>query len=319
MANVSTGYSGELFPGAEIIQFALATFPTILLCIIAMVAIVKADGIDYKLKVIMLNIFVAEIYFSVGMSLSLLGFRVRLLINDDPAGLVIALCRVTLSAIITGGFAKILSITLYAIAAYIFVTKNIRRIKIYAIIVPQVLIWVLSIGFGIRAFTIPRDIPRVFVYRGFCSVDLENTRPGETGFLIQLVVAWVIEGFICGGLILTFSILTYCFIKKNTIGTDKEVKHALARNLFYLAGGAFFTITNAVVIPTLVFFISFQPDTSGDIQPALIELVVSYSIIQGLRSISSIYIPVVTITLVKVVRKALKQCIPKCGRSDFEQ
>ena len=117
---------------------------------------------------------------------------------------------------------------------------------------------ILSIGFGLRAFTIPRDISRVFVYRGFCSVDVENTRPGGTGFLIQLVVAWVIEGFVCGGLILTFSILSYHFIKKSTIESNKEIKHALAKNLLYLAGGAFFTITNAVVIPTVIFFISFQ-------------------------------------------------------------
>lgn len=302
------GYSAELFPGAEIIQFVLLTIPTIVLCIMTMTAIVLSKNIDFKLKAILLNIFAAELFFSVGVALVLLGHRIRLLINDRPADLVVTLCKVTISIIISGGLAKILSVVLYSITIYIFIRKNIRKIKLYIIVIPLVLIWIFSTGFSIRIFTLSFVIPRAYVYRGFCSVDLENVNDSGTGFLIQLAVTWVLQGFICGGIILTFSILIFCYIKKGTLESSDQLKKSIAKNLLYLSGGAFFTITNATVLPTVLRFISFQPDINN-IESAITQLVVSHFILQILRSISSIYIPLVTITLLKMVRRALKQCL----------
>ncbi len=306
----ATGFSIELYPGSLLVQFFFLTLPTIILCIIAVIAITKAQTTNWKFKIILINIFGTEIYFSAGMTLILLGFRIRLLIDDNPTALVIALCKITISTIIASGLAKILSIALYSVTTYFFIKTNIKKIKWYAIILPLIIIWVFSLGFSFRAFLVPAFIPRVFVYRGFCSVDLENANVNATGFLVQLVVAWILDGGI-GAFILTFLILTYCYIKKNTLASGDEIKKAIAKNLIYLTGGAFFTITNAVVIPTIVRFASFAPDISN-LQAAITQLVISDFIINILRSLSSLYIPIVTITLLKAVRVALKQClVPK--------
>ena len=301
----STSFSSEVFPGSDVVQLIILTVPTISLSIFTMVAIALAKKINWKIKTLLLNIFTAEVCFVFSLALRFLGFRIRLLINDDPASLVNLLCKITLATSITGGLGKVLSIALYSVATYFFIKTNINKIKWYAVTIPLIVSWVFSILFGLpSSFSQSTSIPRVFVYRGFCSFDLEEKDPDTTRIFIIIAVAWTIFASI-GGVILTFAALTFR-IRKNA--TDNKIKKAIARNLFYLTGGAFFTIINAVVLPTLTRFVTLEPDFSSDQEAIAQHVIISEFTINLCRSLSSLYIPVVTISMVKAVREAVKLC-----------
>lgn len=95
---------------------------------------------------------------------------------------------------------------------------------------------------------------------------------------------------------------------KSVTSTDDEIKKSIAKNLFYLTGGTLFTIINAVVIPTIDRLVTLEPDYSSNQEAIVRYVVISGFITNCLRALSSLYIPVVTVTVVKAVREAVKLC-----------
>ena len=120
--------------------------------------------------------------------------------------------------------------------------------------------------------------------------------------MIITVFIWLLEGPVCGGIILTFFVLIACYVKKN-VSNDNEIKLAIAKNLLFLGVGALLSIFTAVVIP-VVIAVSLSPDASS--------FIVTHHVLAVVGSLLNLYTPVVTIAFLKPIQEALSQLIKKC-------
>lgn len=111
----------------------------------------------------------------------------------------------------------------------------------------------------------------------------------------------------CLCVIIVFSVLTFCYIKKNTLEGNTEIKKAVARNLYYFTLASIFTIIYNVA-----------PAASPPIKAALREygiipiIVTNYSF-QVLLSLPSVVSPIAPIIILKPLQLAMKQGVMKCA------
>ena len=109
------------------------------------------------------------------------------------------------------------------------------------------------------------------------------------------------EGIISVVVIITFSTLTYCFIKKNTLEGSVEVKKAIARNLQYLMVASIVTLVfNAVP----AFYSSIR---TGFAERGVIVQVSLQYITRVPLTMPSVATPIVLIVLLKPIRAAMRE------------
>ena len=318
IANASTnltGNVGELYTEVQLVFFFVFTLPTIVLSVVTIIAIVLAKDVDWNMRIILCNVFASKIINSFGLSMIFLGQPIRRLFGIGSLKISLYLCGVTITFLVTGNGTNIGIITFYSILVYVFLRNNIKKVKWYMVAIPVTIIWVVSLLFGLVIFIfIQRNPAEVFVYKGFCPNDL--TPMGEikaTQALGQLGVGWLLEGFLCGTIIAVFSILTYRYMKKSSLTGDDRIKRAIGKNLLFLSGGAFWSISNAVLYPTILNLIPvLRADETVDIEDRITTLLITAHVIDIMRSLSAIYTPVVTILLLKPVRDAIKVFFQKC-------
>ena len=178
--------------------------------------------------------------------------------------------------VVTGNGIKVGTITLYSILVYVFMRNNIKKVKWYMVAIPMSVMWVILLVFGSSGFIfIPaQDRPEAFVFKGFCPQFVSSS---EQLILVlalgQLGIGWLLGAFLCGSIIATFSILIFCYMTKNSLDSDR-IKKAVAKNLLFLSGGAFWSISNAVLYPTILLLITLRQtsDTTGiDTQLSVIK------------------------------------------------
>ena len=107
-------------------------------------------------------------------------------------------------------------------------------------------------------------------------------------------------------MIVTFSFLSYCFLKKNTIaGENAGVKRAVAKNLIY------FLIVSILTFVTNVLPAGFSRIRSSLLDGSVLGFIVFNYFTLVLLMLSSVPTPIVTIVLLKPVRTALKEILAK--------
>lgn len=296
-----TGLSTEVYTGWQIV-FTLITLPAAILSILSISALIVVKKIDWNLRIILINIFTAEFISSSGSTLIYLGYPLRMLFEVSNTNNQLQFpCSITISLLVIGNAAKVGSYTFYSIMAYVFIKKNIKKVKLYIMIIPCLIIWLPALIAGSIFFFFDRPLPMnaVLLTKGLCTVDLSD-QASLRRFTIQLSVTWLLQGVLCGGIITTFFIVIARYVKKN-VTNDNEIKVAIAKNLLFLSGGALVSIFIAVINPTVIRF-TFSLD----------GVVASHYILDILRSFLSLYTPVVTIAFLKPIQIALSQLLKKC-------
>lgn len=316
--NITT-FRRDLYTGFELILYFGCTLPTTFLSATTIVALLVAKNMNKKIRVILINIFVAEIVLSLRLSATFLGYPIRQLFGlgeDFPIGL----CNVQVSFGIIGVLSKVGSITFYALMVYVFIKYNIKKVKWYMLVIPLIVIWAISIGFSLPVAVRARNPPLNFaIFKGFCHENLEFAEEfisRSRQFLIQLIIGWILQAVICGGIIITFSILIFWFAKKNLSSDSDKAKKAIANNLLFLSVGGLLSIFNGVVLPTIIFAAAPVPTGVSDLEKTFKETSISDHVVDTLLSLTSLYTPVVTIILLKPIRDAMKQLINKCCKLD---
>ena len=266
--------------------------PAMILCGLCVFALLSASAIKWVVRVPLLNIFAAEIVNVVARAFSHL-FYLILVYSDEIDGA--SLCKVQGFQFFTINSAYVSSHCLYAIVVYMFI-KDCKRKLTWFIIVYISISWVASISIG----TFAAVNANIYSDVGFCGII------SSPFFLALTAVVWVIL-FCSMTAVITFALLTHCYIKKNTLEGSTEIKKAASKNLFFLTVG---TIVNSILTIISSIFPLIQMSIASSLSTIAAKLVGRY----GLNVLTAILVyssPVIALIFLKPLRDASKQMCKK--------
>ena len=297
MAFNLTGVDEQLFfignTIANIGLFVITALPVIILCGVCVLALFFAKDINWPIRVLIINILSAEACPWLGLTLRFLAYAPRAKLRG-----ALVICKVVLNFTITGATQKFFATALYAIMVYIFVCYGVKKLK-WQIIIPCIaLSWLYSILYGMVAYS---NAFGIFESSGFC-----DSNPGLL-FRITLYIGIVISvSLLCTTIV--FGIMTYIYIKRNTLESNVEVKKAVAKNLIYLSFAVIFSFIFNMVPATFPFIRAAFEDKG------LLSLIVITYILRVFLNLPSALTPISAMITLKPIRLAMKQGIEKfCG------
>lgn len=139
----------------------------------------------------------------------------------------------------------------------------------------------------------------IFNNNGFCDTNSQSVP--LRSIILALFFMLIL---ICFCVIIVFTILTYCYVNKNSLDGD-AVKKGIAKNLLYFF---FATILSFIFtfVPPILSIIRARFADNG-----LLVLILSNYIVRVILSLPSMATPIVTIVTLKPLRFALKQMFVK--------
>ena len=189
---------------ANIALFVFIALPMIFLCVLCVVALLIDKDINWSLRMILINIFAANISHWLGVTVLFMGFPVLAQREPDEA----YSCHVAFSLFVTSTLGRFISITLYATMVYVFLKYGVKKLKWKVIIACIVISWIYVLSVASLSYFPGFE---VFNNRGFCET-------GPNTLLLHVASGLAIStGSVCLCVILTFSILAYCYTKKATL------------------------------------------------------------------------------------------------------
>ena len=277
------------------VSFVFLCLPALLLFTLCVIALLLTKSFDINLRVILVNVFAADISVLIGSSVLFLGHPARLKDELD----VNYSCNFTLSAIFTGGTAKSPATSIYAIVVFIYTKYGPKKIRLWVIVLSIVPIWVASLCFG----SLPYSSTFAAVSnRGFCYIETQS-------LLLTLFTAMLVLLSVVGlGVTSLFGILTFCYVKKNTLRESTDAHKAAIKILAYITVG---TVMSFIINTLPPLYNRIENYLSGRESSMVTELVLYY-VSHGLFKLPLIVIPLLTLTLLKSVRGTVREILSVC-------
>lgn len=306
-----TGLDPELFYAVNsVLHIMLAVafpLPTFILCGVCVMALIYAKGIDWKMKAILINILTPEIANSMAVFFLDFGYPIRAFTGSGND----LSCNILFSLITVGYFGTIAFTPFFSVTVYTFVKYDAKKLKWYGIVTFLIISWMIILAVGISSFV---DTSGEFSVNGFCVI-VYDFSGGSSFVVIILTILPAIIIVVGLSIVIIFSILTYCHVKKNTISPDLEtpspVKRAIAKVLFFHATKIFFIMAVFTVTFITLFF---QPSIEED-AGIIVVLIIEYGIRKFFYEFTTFLTPVISIIFLKPIRDALKQICFPCKKS----
>ena len=270
--------------------FFLIILPNLILILLCVVALLFTRSINWPIRIVLIDIYTGEICYWLGLTVIFLGFPVRARIGNEET----FSCSVFSGLFIVSSILKFSATALYAIIVYIFIKYGIQKVKLYAIILYISISWIASISISIIPYF---DEFGLTNNNGICGMDSNGTPTTSIGAIVVALI------FIC--IIIVFCLLTYCYVKKNTLQDNVEVKKAVIKNLIYLAVSVIVSLITDVA-PT---FIPYINDTLRD--KRFIYMILVHYILDAIIIMTYLSTPIAAIIILKPIRDALKGGIKK--------
>ena len=287
-----TGVDNQLYydvnVAINVCFFIFLTLLPLMLCVLVILALIFAKTINIKIRVLLINIFAAEILNWIGYAIFYLGWIVRLNHNETTS------CIMFYTFAVIFNIQKFTSGALYAVNIFLFIKYGEKKLKWYIIIPHIVLSWlIISVISILRAIFIPSNFVRYI--NGICSV------PIYTSVLFTISTSLTTSiAFILLVVQIIIIIITFVYIKKNTLTENAQIKKAVAKVLVY------------IIIASIISFV-------GTIFPAvsfIVRLIIPGSTIVTMTArsyfsrlvfgVPGIATPIAAIALLKPVREAIK-------------
>ena len=288
----------------SIALFMVMVLPSLLLCLLCELALLFATEINTKIRVLLINIFSAEVCNWFSYSVFYLGWPARFLYDDD------VLCKVYISSLRVVTIQKFTAGAMYAINVYIFIKHGDS--KWYTIIPFIVLSWLLSIAtVGVIPYL---DNFGAVNSGGFCRSDSKSV-----SYQVLISIS-IILAFIFLIIQLIFSIFVVVYVKRNALRGNTYVKRAVAILLGFVAVYSVLSFINGIlpVVNPVILNEVVPPDDMTT------RIVVNF-FLRIFYNIPSIALPIFTIVLLKPIRAAIKSlctkvypCVRSPGQSDPE-
>ena len=266
--------------------FLFLVLPPLLLCLLCVLALAFAEEINKKIRVLLINIFAAEICNWLSYSVFYLGWSVRLVYDDDIT------CMFFISCFAVAAAQKFTAGGVYAVNIYIFIKYGEKKLKWFVVIPFIIISWVFAaLSMGIIPYF---DEFGAVNINGFCT-----TNPEAVLFRVLVPTLIVLSLFFLS-IQLICSILTIVYVKRNVLEGNKAVKKAVAKVLAYLAVASILSFINSV-IPAA------NPAVRRLLPPDDIASVVAINyILRLVFNVPAIATPIVAIILLKPIRVAMK-------------
>jgi hypothetical protein len=297
MAFNLTGSNVELYIGLNTaINAAIASLmisPSFGLCLLCIVALMFAKDVVLPMRVLIINILAAEMVLWIALAFLVLGFIPRLFIAGEGN----ITCRISLSLVLISYTLKNSAVALYAINVYIFIRYGIKKVKWCLIITFVVVSLIVSVAIGILPFISQLEI---VVNNGFCDIN-----PKALLFRVGAISA-AIASMILLSIIIVFSLFTYCYVRKNVLEDNVEIKRAVAKNLYYFTISSVFTVIYVVAPPSSA---GIKAALEG--QSIVVFIIINY-FFQLLFILPSVASPIAAIIILKPLRLSMKQGFEKC-------
>ena len=272
---------------ASISVFTFLVLPPFLLCLLCVLALVLAKDINAKVRLLLINIFTAEMLSSFSFFFMYLGWPGRFM-NEEGTS-----CKMLFSLHNLAGLLKFSGTSLYAVVIYIFIKHGDKKLKWHVIIPYIALTWILvTLTVGMPPYL---EEYRAQNTRGFCRANVLSAP------YIGMAASLTVGATIFLSIELTFCILTVLYIKRNVLEGDTSVKKAVAKVLGYMAVVSLLSFINSVLPHSIA--ITFRSATTGT---NLTRYITMNYVIGLFANIMTFPTPIVTIILLKPVRDAIK-------------
>ena len=297
MAYNLTGIDIDFFlaanTAAQLSLFILVVLPTFALCLLCVVALLIADTLNWPIRIALINVFSGELCYWFGLAVFFLGYPARAY-SPSPVS-----CQLSVSAFIAAALMKFPAVGLYAVMVYVFIKYGVGKLKLKVITPLVVVSWVFALVVCIGPYF---PVFGQATADGFCVTESTIT-PSPLFIVIAVITVVVISACMC--IIVTFSILTYHYFKKNTLEDNVAVKTAIAKNLAYL-----------LLASVLYFIFYFLPVSFNALRMLLGNNAVAGVILveyffRVVLNLASVVTPIMTIVILKPVRKAMRQIFKK--------
>ena len=275
----------------QLVLFFFAILPAMVLCILCIIAFPLANAINWKVRATLLNIFAAKIVQLTARAFILLSYPIIILSDDEVDST--ALCKVIFIMLNVSKMAYMPSITLYAIMVYIFMKYGTKKLKWYVIIPYISISWVVAVLFGM---SYAADT-KTFELNGFC-----GTKLSPLFFAQSITVSVIVLG--CMIIIITFTIISQCYVKKAVLEGSIEIKKAIAKNSIILTSGA---ILNVILNSVSTFSPLAQKKTFDSLAG-----IIGRQLLQSVLVFVAFCTPIATIIVLKPVRDAIKKFCSVC-------
>ena len=270
--------------------FTVIVLPSLLFCLLCAVALIFTEGINNKIRLLLTNIFVSELSNWLSYTVFYLTWPLRLIYQDTFT------CKLFYSLTIVASTQGFMAAGLYATQVYTFTKHGQKKLKWRVVIPLEAVSWLVT--FIIAA--LPYADQDIYTTNGFCAHD-----PSKALFLIAAFSTGTIAVFFLG-IQIVYGILTFVFIKRNTLEENTDVKKAVAKVLAYFIISSILSLINKITpwINLLIVRAVPQDNTTTIIA-------VNYLMMLVFFIIPSMAMPFVTIGLLKPVRVAIKAMIKR--------
>lgn len=286
--------------------FVLLSLPGFTLCVLYVLALLTAKNIDWKMRAVMINVIAPEIFNSLTTSFD--AFRYFLwtfdLVSDTNRS-----CDQLFAISALGFMGSLTSLPFFAITVYIFVKFNKKKLKWLEIGIYIATTWIVNLIFGLWLSVIHLDAELIL---GFC-VYAPSRSISLFGAIFNIYAVILVVVSPC--IMLIFSILAHCYVKKNTVSQDSEtpcpIKKALTKVLLFNIIKIVLLVNQYMVTICSSTFFGYLEENVG-----VVGIVIAL-IIGKLQYELTFFLPsAITVIFLKPVRDAMKQiCLCFCCRA----
>ena len=280
--------------------FTFLVLPPFLLCLLCVLALVFAKQMNLKIRLLLINIFTAEALNWLSFFPMYLGWPARFI-----DGGVIS-CKLFVSLYVISGLLKFASTSIFAVGVYMFINHENKKLKWYVIISYIVVTWTVVI----TTVSVPPYLKDYGAQntRGFCTANFFSAP------YLGMSVSLAVGALFFLSIQLISCILTVIYIKQNVLKGDTSVKKAVTKVLVYMAVVSVLSFINSV-LPYFLAIIFETNSPNGNVATFLARVYM----VHVFANITAFPTPIVTIILLKPVRKAIKtmskKVCPRCHKN----
>ena len=271
----------------NLVIFFLVILPSLFLSLLCALALILPGVLNKKIRLLLLNILIADIINFFSFNGYYLGWSIAHLIQTEDIA-----CKICASLFIVANVQKFTASANYSLNVYIFIKYGEKKLKWYVVGPFAVASWIASVILGVNPFF---DDSSVSSIDGYCTLNIDSLGfKIASSFIITLALIFLIFQLVC-------NTLTIVYIKRNVLEGDTAVKKAVAKILAYLSVASILSLIYTIV-PIFSSFIPYDKVTFVIINNVLRRL---------LLLIPAIATPIVTIILLKPIRVAMKSMCKK--------
>ena len=213
----------------HILTYLTVGLPACVLIVVCIVVLLFAKTVNWQLRMVLINIFVAEFLRPFGQSFDYLGYPSRASHSIDTEERHFS-CTVDVAFRVFGFLSNQTAVALYAVVLYVYIKYgSLKKFKLC------ILICFMAISWVVYAFIFLLVVTEIW-YVGalsrntFCGFFLMM---GGSISITVIVVVLSLEVLVFLLVAYVFCLLTYCYVKNNAIHDDLDVKKATMKILIY--------------------------------------------------------------------------------------